>query len=86
VVSADKPRPASSAAGLEDVAGRLSLHSLRHSFASYIVTVLELAPTTAAEILGHSDPATTLRLYARDARDEATVVADVLARVAARAG
>ena len=68
-----------------DVDGRLSLHSLRHSFASYIVTELEAAPTTAAEILGHADPSTTLRLYARDARDDATVVEDVLARVA-RAG
>jgi integrase len=64
----------------------LSLHSLRHAFASYLVTELELAPTTVAEILGHSDPSTTLRLYARDARDEATVVSDVLARVVARAG
>jgi integrase len=66
-----------------EVEGRLSLHSLRHAFASYIVTDLGLAPTTAAEILGHADPSTTLRLYARDARDardEATVVADVLAR------
>ena len=49
---------------------------------SYIVTELEVAPTTAAEILGHADPSTTLRLYARDARDDATVVEDVLARVA----
>jgi hypothetical protein len=47
------------------------------------VTDLELPPTTAAEILGHADPSTTLRLYARDGRDESTVVADVLARVAA---
>ena len=69
-------------AKLEDVEGRLSLHSLRHSFASYLVTELELAPTTAADILGHADPSTTLRLYARDARDDAAVVTDVLARAA----
>jgi integrase len=65
------------------VPGRLSLHALRHSFASYLVTVLELPPTTAAEILGHADPSTTLRLYARDARDERALVEDVLARAAA---
>lgn len=77
---------AKKAAKLENVEGRLSMHSLRHSFASYLVTDLELAPTTAAEILGHADPSTTLRLYARDARDKATVVSDVLSRVVARAG
>jgi hypothetical protein len=36
-----------------------------------------------AAIAGHADPATTFRLYARDARDPATIVADVLARAAA---
>jgi integrase len=77
---------AKKAAKLENVEGRLSLHSLRHSFASYLVTELELAPTTAAEILGHADPSTTLRLYARDARDEAAVVTDVLARAAGGRG
>jgi integrase len=78
---------AKKAAKLENVEGRLSLHSLRHSFASYLVTELELAPTTVAEILGHADPSTTLRLYARDARDESAIVEDVLARAAGgRAG
>jgi integrase len=77
---------AKTTAKLAAVEGRLSLHSLRHSFASYLVTELELAPTTVADVMGHADPSTTLRLYARDARDEAAVVSDVLGRVAARAG
>jgi integrase len=75
-------RQATTAAGLDEVEGRLSLHSLRHSFDSHLVTDLGLAPTTAAAILGHSDPATTFRLYARDARDPDTMVADVLQRAA----
>jgi integrase len=75
-------RDATTAAGLAEIEGRLSLHSLRHSFASHLVTDLGLAPTTAAAILGHSDPATTFRLYARDARDPDTMVADVLQRAA----
>ena len=76
-------REATTAAELDEIEGRLSLHSLRHSFASHLVTDLGLAPTTAAAILGHSDPATTFRLYARDARDPDTMVADVLERAAA---
>ena len=39
-----------------------------------------LAPTTLAEVAGHSDPGFTLRCYSRDGRDESAVVADVLAR------
>ena len=37
----------------------------------------------SAEILGHTDPSTTLRLYVRDGREESTVVDDVLVRAAA---
>jgi integrase len=61
---------------------RLSWHSLRHSFASTLATDLELAPTTLAEIVGHSDPGFPLKVYARDARDREAVVSDVLAGAA----
>ena len=62
--------------------GRLSWHSLRHSFASMLATDLELPATTLARLTGHTDAGFTLRVYARDGRDEATVVEDVLARAA----
>jgi len=67
-------------AGLAGLEERLSMHSLRHSFASMLATDLELPATTLAALIGHADAGFTLRTYARDARDEATVVADVLAR------
>ena len=63
-------------------AERLSWHSLRHSYASILATDLELPATTLARLTGHADAGFTLRVYARDRRDEATVVADVLARAA----
>jgi len=56
------------------------MHALRHSLASLLATDLELAPTTLAAIIGHTDAGFALRVYARDARDTATVVTDVLAR------
>ena len=49
---------------------------------SIAATDMGLAATTLAAIAGHADPATTYRLYARDARDEDTMVADVLQRAA----
>ena len=49
---------------------------------SIAATDMGLAATTLASIAGHADPATTFRLYARDARDEGTMVADVLERAA----
>ncbi len=61
---------------------RLSWHSLRHSFASMLATDLELPATTLALLVGHADAGFTLRVYARDGRDSATVVEDVLARAA----
>jgi integrase len=61
---------------------RLSWHALRHSFASMLATNLELPATTLAELTGHSDPGFTLRVYARDGRDTASVVKDVLRRAA----
>jgi integrase len=63
------------------VAGR-ARHSLRHSAGSILATELNLPITTVARILGHQDASFTLRCYARDARDEAAVVSDVLARAA----
>lgn len=73
---------AKAAAGLAGAAGRLSMHALRHSCLSALATA-GLAPTTLARIAGHADPGFTLRVYARDGRDEAAVIADVLARAAA---
>jgi integrase len=61
---------------------RLSWHSLRHSTGSILATELSLPITTVARILGHQDASFTLRCYARDARDEAAVVSDVLSRAA----
>jgi integrase len=68
-------------AGMDGTKARLSWHSLRHSFGSYLATELELPPTTLARIMGHGDAGFTLRAYARDARSDADLTADVLARV-----
>jgi integrase len=73
---------AKTAAGLDGLDERLSVHALRHSFASMLATDLNLAPTTLAQLIGHADAGFTLRVYARDARDTATVVEDVLKRAA----
>jgi integrase len=65
----------------------VSWHSLRHSFASMLATDLELLATTLARIVGHADAGFSLRVYAKDARDESAVVTDVLNRAAmARVG
>jgi integrase len=53
---------------------------LRNSFASMLATDLQLAATTLARLTGHSDAGFTLRVYARDGRDDAALVEDVLAR------
>jgi integrase len=71
---------AKEAAKLDGLEERLSMHTLRHSFASMLATDLELPATTLAELIGHADAGFTLKVYARDARDKATVVADVLTR------
>jgi integrase len=71
---------AKKAATLADTEGRLSMHSLRHSFASMLATDLELPATTLARLTGHADAGFTLRVYARDCRDDAALVEDVLAR------
>jgi integrase len=72
-------------AGLDATAERLSWHSLWHAFASALATDLEVPSTTLARIVGHADAGFTLRLYAKDARDDAVFAAEVLKR-AARAG
>jgi integrase len=72
---------AKTAAGLAATVGRLSMHALRHSCLSALATG-GLAATTLAEIAGHTDPSFTLRVYARDGRDPAELVADVLDRAA----
>jgi hypothetical protein len=57
--------------------------STRRRDKSPFVEMLELPATTLAQLIGHADAGYTLRVYARDARDTGTVVADVLARASA---
>jgi hypothetical protein len=64
----------------DELADWLSWQSLRHSFASMLATNLELPATTLAQLVGQADTGFTLRVYARDGRDAATVVKDVLSR------
>jgi integrase len=68
--------------GIATADERLSWHSLRHSFASMLATDLEVPATTLARLTGHADAGFTLRVYARDGRDDASLVEDVLARAA----
>ena len=52
-----------------------------------LATDLELPATTLARLTGHSDAGFTLKVYARDGRDEGALVEHVLARAAeARVG
>ena len=39
--------------------------------------------TAVADVMGHANPAFTLKCYGRDPPDEQTMVADMLARAAA---
>jgi integrase len=71
---------AKTAAGLDSLEARLSWHSLRHSCLSVLATELELPATTLARIGGHADAGFTLKVYAKDARDESALIADVLGR------
>ena len=71
---------AKKAAGLDGTEERLSWHSLQHSYASMLATDLELPATTLARVIGHADAGFSLKVYAKDARDESAVVTDVLAR------
>lgn len=45
-----------------------------------LATDLELPATTLARIIGHADAGFSLRVHAKDGRDEAAVVSDVLTR------
>lgn len=72
-------------AGLDGLEARLSWHALRHSYASVLAASLDVSPATLAALVGHADAGFTLRVYARDPRPTAEIVADVLAR-AKRAG
>jgi integrase len=67
-------------AGLDGTEGRLSFHSLRHSYLSLIATDLEVAGTTLARVAGNTDAGFTMRVYARDARSTEALVSDVLGR------
>jgi integrase len=67
-------------AGLAGSTERLSWHSLRHSFASLLATDLELPATTLARLTGHADAGFTLKVYARDSREDEAVIEDVLVR------
>jgi integrase len=68
---------AKESAGLDEPEGRLSMHSLRHSWISAMATG-GLAATTLARLAGHSDAGFTLRVYASDPRDDAAVAESVL--------
>jgi integrase len=51
--------------GLESLPDGLTPHSLRRTFASILVALGE-DPVYASGQLGHTDPTTTLRIYARE--------------------
>jgi integrase len=75
---------AKESAGLDETEGRLSMHSLRHSWVAAMATG-GLAATTLARLAGHSDAGFTLPVYASDPRDDAAVAEGVLS-LAAEAG
>jgi len=70
-------------AELETGERRLSMHSLRHSYASELARVVPA--TTLARVIGHTDPAFTLRQYAPDSRD-GSVIAEEVGSLADAAG
>jgi integrase len=71
-------RAAVKAAGLQGQ-GRLSLHSLRHSFASLLISK-RLNPVFVSRQLGHSSPTITLDVYAHlfEQADHAVAVREAL--------
>ncbi|TML53179.1 MAG: hypothetical protein E6G21_03400 [Actinobacteria bacterium] len=69
---------------VDETEGRLSMHSLRHSWVSALATS-GLAAVTLARLAGHTDAGFTLRIYASDPRDDAAVAESVLS-LAAEAG
>ena len=79
-------RAAVKAAGLQGQ-GRLSLHSLRHGFASLLIAK-KLNPVFVSRQLGHSSPAITFRVYAHlyEQADHAAAREALEASYAAMAG
>jgi integrase len=71
-------------AGLEDDAGCLRFHDLRHTFASHLIIDLHLDVVQVSRILGHASVSTTLDVYAH-LFDEARHAADIRARMAGSA-
>jgi integrase len=71
---------AKSASKVDGGDARLSSNSLRHSAGSLYATEMHLPLTTLARVMGHTDPGFTLRVYARESRDDSAVVKDVIAR------
>ncbi|MFI5364977.1 MAG: tyrosine-type recombinase/integrase [Candidatus Binatia bacterium] len=67
--------PALERAGLR----RVHMHSLRHSFASSLIMAGE-PPTRVANLLGHSSPAVTMRVYAHWFKDVKTEAVNNLAK------
>ena len=55
------------------------MHSLRHSFASSLIMAGE-PPTLVANLLGHSSPAVTMRVYAHWFKDVKTEAINDLAK------
>ena len=58
---------------------RVHMHSLRHSFASSLIMAGE-PPTRVANLLGHSSPAVTMRVYAHWFKDVKTEAINNLAK------
>jgi integrase len=71
--------------GVRKVADQLGcpsihLHSLRH-FAATELLAAGISANDAAEMLGHADPALTMRVYANATTDRQVAAAAVLARI-----
>ena len=62
-------------AELDTQGKRLSMHSLRHGYASELARVVPA--TTLARVIGHADPSFTLRTYAPDSRDSSEIASEV---------
>ena len=58
---------------------RVHMHSIRHSFASSLIMAGE-PPTRVANLLGHSSPAVTMRVYAHWFKDVKTEAINTLAK------
>lgn len=50
-------------AGLDQSAGRVRFHDLRHTYASHLIIDVGLDVVQVSRILGHASPETTLRVY-----------------------